>query len=477
MTSTSSAGDTSPKPGRLIEVEAVDLDRDGHGLARWMGWVIVVPDLLPGERAQVQLQKRQRSRWLSRRISLIRASDGRRRPPCILAADCGGCTLQHLDDAGQSQWKRTSLSETMSRLGQIGTDPRPVLSDLQRAVGYRNRALIPMHRGTDGRLRLGYFRRGSHRIINLNRCPVLDPRLDALIQPLKHDLQATGWPADHDLAMGGGLRHLGLRVAHHSGELLITLVSSHDRLPGLKKLADRWMSRWPMLRGVTLNLQPKRTNLILGIETRLIAGRETIEEQVCSQRLQLSSTTFFQVNTPQAESILTELRQWFLQTIGLGRVVDAFCGVGTISLPLAAAGFDVLGIELHDSSVEQARLNASLNGFEDRCRFLAGDVADLLAAALPGMDALVLDPPRRGLDKRVVESILNNPPPLLAYLSCDPATQARDLKALLEPRGLYRLRRLQPVDFFPQTTHLESLALLERISCAVQPEIPWREPI
>ena len=469
MTSTTPSRDTAPRPGQLIEVEAVDLDRDGRGLARWMGWVIVVPDLLPGETAQVQVQQRQRSRWLSRRIRLLSPSLSRRRPPCILAADCGGCTLQHFDDRSQSQWKEATLSETLRRLGQITTDPDPVLSDLQRALGYRNRALIPLHRAADGRLRLGYFKRGSHRIVNLNQCPVLDPRLNALIQPLKQDLQAIGWPADHDLQSGRGLRHLGLRVAHHSGELLITLVSSDAALPGLKPLADRWMARWSTLRGVTLNLQPKRSNLILGRETRLIAGYETVEERFCGQRLRLATTTFFQVNTLQAEAIVIELRQWLLQTMGIGKVVDAYCGVGTISLPLAAVGFDVLGIELHGSSVDQAAANASLNGLDGRCRFLAGDVADLLAAELPDADALVLDPPRRGLDQRVVTSILANPPALLAYLSCDPATQARDLKALMAPQGVYRFHRIQPVDFFPQTTHLESLALLKRINSEAQP--------
>ena len=145
-------------------------------------------------------------------------------------------------------------------------------------------------------------------------------------------------------------------------------------------------------------------------------------------------------------------------------MVDAYCGVGTIALPLAKAGFDVQGLELNPDSVEQARLNAMHNGLSSRCAFDAGDVADLLAAQLEDCQALVLDPPRRGLDRRVVDSILEQPPAVLAYLSCDPATQARDLKALLAPSGPYELEMLQPVDFFPQTTHLESLALLKRIS-------------
>lgn len=466
----SSAPDESLRPGLTIDVSAMDLDRDGCGLARWQDWVIVVPDLLPGETARVQLQQRQRSRWRSRRLELLTASPARRRPPCILASDCGGCTLQHLEDREQLHWKRSALIETMRRIGGIVLPPEQTLASPDRALGYRNRALIPLQRGPDGRLRLGYYKRGSHRIINLNRCPVLDPRLDALVRPLKEDLQQSGWPADHDLLVADGLRHLGLRIGHHSGEVLISLVSSHAALSGLADLADHWRKRWPQVRGVTLNLQPKRNNRILGDETVLISGDSTITETVCQQVLELGTTTFFQVNTPEAEAIIQVLLDWMLQQSPGGRVIDAYCGIGTISVPLAASGFDVIGIELHPSSIQQANDNAYRNGLQHRCRFLAGDVGEHLAVELPAADLLVVDPPRRGLERAVIEAIQACPPLHLAYLSCDPATQARDLKMLLEPGGPFRLQRLQPVDFFPQTSHLESLALMERISCAVPPE-------
>ena len=464
MTNAVNLNSDEPRPGLSIDVEAVDLDRDGKGLARWNNWVIVVPDLLPGERATVQLQQRQRSRWLSRRVDQISDSKDRRRPPCILANDCGGCTLQHLDDSAQTRWKARQIQQTMQRIGGIDVAPAEPLVDPDRCFGYRNRALIPLKRDQDGRLKAGYYRPRSHKIVNLNHCPVLDPRLDALVEPLKRDLDATGWPADHDLIDGQGLRHLGLRLASASGDILITLISSHAELPGLEDLAQSWLQRWPAVKGVCLNLQPKANNLVLGRTTHCLAGGPTIEEQFCGINLSLSSTTFVQVNTPQAERIVQLLADWLSLQCAGERVVDAYCGVGTIALPLAKAGFHVQGLELNPDSVEQARLNAMHNGLSSRCAFHAGDVADLLASQLEDCQALVLDPPRRGLDRRVVESILEQPPAALAYLSCDPATQARDLKALLSPAGPYELEILQPVDFFPQTTHLESLALLKRIS-------------
>ena len=464
MTKVDSPNSSEPRPGLTIELEAVDLDRDGKGVARWNNWVIVVPDLLPGERATVQLQQRQKSRWLSRRVDQISISEDRRLPPCIHADDCGGCTLQRLDDRAQSRWKAQQIQQTMQRIGGIDTVPLNSLVDTERCFGYRNRALIPLKRDQNGRLKAGYFRPKTHKIVNLNHCLVLDPRLDALVEPLKRDLDAAGWPADHDLLEAQGLRHLGLRLASATGDVLITLISSHAQLPGLEDLAQSWVQRWPEVKGVCLNLQPKVNNFVLGRTTHCLAGVPTIDEQFCGIKLSLSSTTFVQVNTPQAERIVQLLMDWLSLQCAGARLVDAYCGVGTIALPLAKAGFHVQGLELNPDSVEQARLNAMHNGLSSCCAFHAGDVADLLASQLEDCQALVLDPPRRGLDRRVVNSILEQPPAVLAYLSCDPATQARDLKALLRPSGPYELEILQPVDFFPQTTHLESLALLKRIS-------------
>ena len=456
------ANRVTPTPGGVVEVECRDLDRDGKGLASWNNWILVIPDLLPGERARVQFQQRQKSRWIARTVDLLSASEYRRKPPCMLANQCGGCTLQSLEESAQTRWKQQMLQQTMARVGGISTDPRPVLDDSARLLGYRNRALIPLRRDDNGALKGGYFRPRSHRIVNMNQCPVLDPRLDCLIQPIKADLDATGWPADHDLHHGGGLRHLGLRVGHHTGDVLITLISSHRNLPGLRALAEQWLARWSEVKGVTLNLQPKPSNLILGAETDCVAGSDTIAETFCGLALRLGSTTFFQVNTPQAERIVSTLAAWLSSQTFDGHVIDAYSGIGTISLPLAQSGLRVVGLELHQASVDQARISAMQNNLSDRCDFVAGDVLDSLERNLPGAGALVLDPPRRGLDARVVDLILSDPPRLLAYLSCDPATQARDLKLLLDPNGPYTLDDCQPVDFFPQTTHLESLALLKR---------------
>ena len=457
----------TPHPGLTIDVVGEDLDQQGRGLARWNGWVITVPQLLPGEEAKVKVQQRQRKMWLARRVATISSSPDARRPPCILASDCGGCSLQHLSVDAQNSWKQQRLANTLSRIGQLDPDVSALVSPDRESLGYRNRALIPIRR--DGRkVRLGYYKRGSHRIVNLNHCPVLDPRLDALIEPIKRDLEATRWPMDSDLQGEPGLRHLGLRIGVRTGEILITLISATESLQAVDVLSAAWMRRWPQLKGVTLNLQPKRSNAVFGDRTICLQGQDAIEERFCGLSLELGTTTFFQVNTPRAERVVEQIRDWITRSEPSQRLIDAYCGIGTIALPLAAAGHRVTGLEISSASVLHAERNASRNRLK-HTRFLSGDVARHLRELLPNHDALVVDPPRKGLDPAVLAMVLDHPPRRLVYLSCDPATLARDLRQLAGDSGPYRIEQVQPMDFFPQTSHLECLVLMSRISCAAPP--------
>ena len=457
----------TPHPGLTIDVVGEDLDQQGRGLARWNGWVITVPQLLPGEEAKVKVQQRQRKMWLARRVATISSSPDARRPPCILASDCGGCSLQHLSVDAQNSWKQQRLANTLSRIGQLDPDVNALVSPDRESLGYRNRALIPIRR--DGRkVRLGYYKRGSHRIVNLNHCPVLDPRLDALIEPIKRDLEATSWPMDSDLQGEPGLRHLGLRIGVRTGEILITLISATESLQAVDVLSAAWMQRWPQLKGVTINLQPKRSNAVFGDRTICLQGQDAIEERFCGLSLELGTTTFFQVNTPRAERVVEQIRDWITRSEPSQRLIDAYCGIGTIALPLAAAGHRVTGLEISSASVRHAERNAARNRLK-HTRFMSGDVARHLRELLPNHDALVVDPPRKGLDPAVLAMVLDHPPRRLVYLSCDPATLARDLRQLAGDSGPYRIEQVQPMDFFPQTSHLECLVLMSRISCAAPP--------
>ena len=444
--------------GQVLKLEVDGFGHDGQGVGRWQDTAVFVAGALPGETVTVRVRRLARRHLEAELVGVDTPSPQRQRPPCILAERCGGCSLQHCDAEAQNQIKTDLVQQALRRIGQLDLLVDPIWS-APAPLGYRNRALIPLERSADGPLRAGYYRRGSHRIVNMSRCPVLDPRIDCLIADVKADLEATDWPVDVNLSGGGGLRHLALRVGFHSGEVLITLVSSHESLPGLEALAQAWHERWPELVGVGLNLQPHASNVVLGPETRCISGRPWLRERFAGIELQIGADTFFQVNTPQAERLVPLLASFFRPAADRP-LLDAYCGIGTFSLPLAAAGSPVLGLESHATSVQQARANAERNQLE-AARFEQADVAAVLADRLQGMSGLLVDPPRKGLSPESMQAILNTPPPQLAYISCNPATLARDL-GLLCAEGTYQLQRVQPVDFFPQTSHVECVALLQR---------------
>jgi 23S rRNA (uracil1939-C5)-methyltransferase len=444
--------------GTVIELSISGVGHDGQGVGRWQDTAVFVPGVLPQERVVARVRRVAKRHLEADLVGVEEPSADRQKPPCILSNSCGGCSLQHASTVAQLAIKTDIVRQSLSRLARLDAPVYPTWG-CSTGLGYRNRALIPLERRDDGSLRAGYYRRGSHRIVNMNRCPVLDPRIDALVAPLKDDLEASGWPIDVNLSGSGGLRHLGLRVGHHSGEILITVVSSHRKLPGLEELASRWMERWPAVVGVTLNLQPKASNVVMGSESVCLAGRPWLLERFADVDLQIAPDTFFQVNTAQAERLVDPLHVFFAAGPS-GTVIDAYCGIGTFSLPLAQRGLQVLGLEVNGPAVAQAQANAERNGITTAF-FEQSDVASVLADRLRMAGSLLVDPPRKGLSPEALEAIQQGKPERIAYISCNPSTLSRDLSELCS-NDLYRLESVQPVDFFPQTSHVECLALLVR---------------
>jgi len=444
--------------GTVIDLTISGVGHDGQGVGRWQDTAVFVPGVLPEERVVARVRRAAKRHLEAELVGVEEPSADRQKPPCILSDSCGGCSLQHASTDAQLAIKTEIVRQSLSRLARLDV-PVEETWGCSAGLGYRNRALIPLERRDDGSLRAGYYRRGSHKIVNMNRCPVLDPRIDALVAPLKEDLEASGWPVDVNLTGSGGLRHLGLRVGHHSGEVLITLVSSHRKLPGLDDLAQTWMKRWPSVVGVTLNLQPKASNVVMGSDSETVAGRPWLLESFAGVDLQIAPDTFFQVNTAQAERLVEPLHAFF-SAGSSGTVIDAYCGIGTFGLPLAKRGLQVLGLEVHGPAVVQAQANAERNGIATAF-FEQSDVASVLADRLRMAGSLLVDPPRKGLSPEALEAIQQGKPERIAYISCNPSTLCRDLAELCAEQA-YRLESIQPVDFFPQTSHVECLALLVR---------------
>lgn len=481
------APDADWQQGLLVEVTITDLSDRGDGVGRYANRAVFVPETVTGDRALVRLLRVKPQYGYGQLVQLLQASSYRTRQSCIVADRCGGCQWQHVDYAYQREAKRQTVVDALQRIGGFdvggfggavgggadaggagaggadasGSGPVTVapIAVGSQPLGYRNKATYPLRESGAGQVNAGYFRKGSHRLVNLNRCPVQDVRLDPLLAEIKHDIQDRGWTIYSEKKHSGELRHMSLRIGRRTGQILLTLVSTHADLTGLGAQAQVWLDRYPGLVGVCLNENPRQTNTILGPRTHCVAGQPYIEEEFAGLRFRIGPDTFFQVNTEQAEVLLGQIIER-LNLQGTERLVDAYCGVGTMALPLSRHVAQVIGLESQTEAVEQAQRNASLNGIEN-VEFRVGPVEQVLQTLDGAADIVLMDPPRKGCDRQVIETLRQQRPQRIVYVSCKPSTLARDLKLLCDG-GAYHLVAVQPADFFPQTAHVESVAFLER---------------
>ncbi len=449
------------RQGDTLDLTITDLTSSGDGLGRWQERVVFVPDTVPGDEVRVRLVQAKSTFGRGQVKQLISPSPDRVRAACIVADKCGGCQWQTVSYETQLAAKQQQVVDAFTRIGKVDQPNVLPILGAEAPLGYRNKATYPLARSPEGNVKAGYFRKGSHKLVNLNQCPVQDERLNPLLAEVKQDIKERGWSIYNEDRHQGRLRHLGLRVGRRTGQMLLTLVSTAPNLKDIELQAQEWMERYPDLVGVCVNLNPDKTNAIFGAETLVIDGVPYIEEIFADLRFRIHATTFFQVNTEQAEGILQVILDE-LKLTGTETIIDAYCGVGTLTLPLAKVAKRCVGLEVQTEAVEQALANAGLNGI-DNVEFRAGDVGETLITAAEGLanplDIVVLDPPRKGCDRAVLDALIALKPPRIVYMSCDPATLARDLKILREEGG-YTLTKAQPADFFPQTPHVECVAFL-----------------
>ena len=450
--------------GQLIEIEITDLTDTGDGVGRFDELVVFVSDTVPGDRVLVRLVQVKSGYATGKLDTLLSASEHRIRANCIVADKCGGCQWQHVDYQYQLAAKQNQIVQALERIGgfsdlQVDEMLTGKIEGFPQFLGYRNKATYPIAISAVGQVQAGYYQKSTHKLVNLNQCPVQDPRLNPLLKEVKEDIHWRDWQVYDEKKHTGELRHLSLRIGRRTGEMLLTLIVRTGDLLGIEEQASEWLNRYPQLAGVCLNVNSAQTNVIFGAETRCIAGRPYLRESFAGLQFQLLADTFFQVNTEAAEGLL-QVIVGELNLQGNEVLVDAYCGIGTFTLPLAKQVKIAIGLEVQPAAIEQARLNAELNDLRN-VDFQVGTVENLLPSLGLKPDIVLLDPPRKGCDRAVLETIKEIKPDRIVYVSCKPATLARDLKILCE-NGDYKLARVQPADFFPQTSHVECAAFLVR---------------
>ncbi|BAZ80360.1 23S rRNA (uracil(1939)-C(5))-methyltransferase RlmD [Sphaerospermopsis kisseleviana CS-549] len=448
--------------GEVIELEITDLSDTGDGVGRFEQRVVFVPDTVVGDRTLVRLTHVKPKYAHATLKQILQSSPQRIRPSCIVADKCGGCQWQHINYDYQLTSKHNQVIQALERIGGfINPSVAPVLSTTS-SLGYRNKATYPVRISATGQVQAGYYQKGSHQLINLNQCPVQDARLNPLLAEVKQDIKKRDWSIYDEKRHQGQIRHLSLRIGRRTGEMLLTLVVKDRNLPDIETQAQEWLQRYPQLVGVCLNRNSDRTNAIFGKDTTCIAGIPYLQEKFAGLEFQIRPDTFFQVHTETAEALL-QVIQSELNLQGQEVLVDAYCGIGTLTLPLAKQARQVIGLEVQLAAVEQAIFNAQQNEINN-VTFQVGAVEKNLPNLGIIPDIVLLDPPRKGCEANVIKSLLNLKPSRIIYVSCKVATLARDLKLLCE-HGQYHLTRVQPADFFPQTAHVETAAFLQRYPC------------
>ncbi|WP_010308533.1 23S rRNA (uracil(1939)-C(5))-methyltransferase RlmD [Kurthia senegalensis] len=452
---------TAPvKKNDQLSVYIEDLTHDGAGVAKVDGYPLFIQGALPGETCTVHVLKPLKNYGFAKIVEIEEASPHRVEPPCPVFNSCGGCQLQHLSYEGQLAWKQKMVQDVMQRIGKLDVTVHPT-KGMEEPWNYRNKAQIPF--GMNGEVPIaGFYKTKSHAIVDTERCLIQTDEADAILSGLKPKLWALGLQPYDEYTKRGQLRHVVVRKARATNEVMVVLVTKKRKFPQKDAVVDTIRQLIPNVKSIMQNVNPDNTNVIFGNETVNLWGETTIEDHIGDVRFEISARSFYQVNPIQTEVLYKQALDYAALT-GNETVIDAYCGIGTISLFLAKNAKHVMGVEIVPQAIEDAKRNATLNGFTNTY-FEAGPAEEVIPRWFKEgkeADVLMVDPPRKGCDNALLETILSERPKRIVYVSCNPATLARDLRVLED--GGYKTKEVQPVDMFPHTAHCEAVAWLELV--------------
>jgi len=440
-------------------VDISGLTSEGHGVARIEGFTVFVEGALPEEQAEIRIVKVMKSYAYGKLLRILKSSSSRIDPVCGVVKRCGGCQLQHMSYEAQLQYKTLQVKDAIERLGGLKDVIIHDTIGMDSPWRYRNKAQFPV--GGDGDIMIGFYANRSHEIINTPQCSIQDEVNDRVIQAVREFIKKYDISVYDDNTGKGLIRHIVTRKGFKTGEVMVCIVINGDAIPFDKALVEMLKASIDNLKSVVLNINKKKTNVILGEGNIVIFGEEAIYDYIGEFKFRISPLSFFQVNPVQTEVLYNKALE-YADLTGGEVVFDAYCGIGTISLFLSKKAGKVYGVEIVPQAIENAKENAKLNGIEN-AEFIVGEsetvIPELYGKGIKA-DVIVVDPPRKGCDERLLHAIAQMEPERVVYVSCNPATLARDLKYLSE-RG-YEVKEVQPVDMFPQTVHCEAVVRIER---------------
>ena len=443
----------------IVTLKIEDCGIDGEGIGKADGFTVFVKDAVIGDTVRAKIMKAKKNYGYGRLEEIITPSPDRVEPKCQFARQCGGCQLQALSYEKQLEFKTSKVRGHLERIGGFTDIPMEKILGMEQPFHYRNKAQFPVGKSKDGRIITGFYAGRTHSIIENRDCALgVTQNKEVLDRVIAHMEKFNIQPYDENTGKGL-VRHVLIRYGFFTDEMMVCLIINGEKLPGEEALVKS-LCQIPETVSVMVNVNKKRNNVILGEKVRLLWGQPYITDKIGEISYQISPLSFFQVNPYQTGRLYGKALE-YAQLSGNETVWDLYCGIGTISLFLAQQAKMVRGVEIIPAAIENAKENARLNGF-DNTEFFVGKAEEVLpeqfARTGERADVIVVDPPRKGCDETLLSTIIEMQPDRVVYVSCDSATLARDLKYLCE-RG-YELKKVCPVDMFPNTVSVETVVLL-----------------
>ena len=445
----------------LVTLEIEDCGIDGEGIGKADGFTVFVKDAVIGDTVTAKIIKAKKNYGYGRLMEVLKPSPYRVEPKCEFARQCGGCQLQALSYDQQLVFKTNKVKGHLERIGGFTDIPMEPIIGMDELFHYRNKAQFPVGRNKEGKIVTGFYAGRTHNIIENRDCALgVAENKEVLDRVIAHMEKYEIEP--YNEATGKGLvRHVLIRYGYFTKEVMVCLILNGNKIPKEEQLVKS-LCEIPGMTSITINVNKKHSNVILGEEIRLLWGQEYITDRIGDISYQISPLSFYQVNPMQTQKLYAKALE-YADLHGQETVWDLYCGIGTISLFLAQKAKFVRGVEIVPAAIENAKENAKLNGLENT-EFFVGKAEEVLPREYKKngvyADVIVVDPPRKGCDETLLETMIEMNPERIVYVSCDSATLARDLKYLCE-RG-YELRKVCPVDQFGMTVHVETVVLLSQ---------------
>ncbi|WP_434796119.1 23S rRNA (uracil(1939)-C(5))-methyltransferase RlmD [Staphylococcus equorum] len=444
----------------IIEGKVIDLTHEGHGVVKLDRYPIFVPNALINETIEFKVIKVKKNFAIGKLLEIKKESEERVEPPCIYYHKCGGCQLQHMTYQAQLNMKKEQVVNLFHRKADFKDTIIHDTIGMDNPWFYRNKSQVPVGKNNENKVITGFYRQRSHDIIDMDECLIQDNMHQDVLNQLKLWFNELNISIYNERKKQGLMRHVVIRTGHHSRELMVVFVTNGKKFKQSDVLTEKLVAAFPEIVSVKHNVNDTHSNVIMGETSYTLYGKDEIQDTLSDVTFKISDQSFYQINSIQTEKLYQRAIE-YAELKGEETILDTYCGIGTIGLYMAPKAQHVYGVEIVPEAIADAKQNATLNQFENTT-FVCGKAEEvILKWKAQGIkpDVVMVDPPRKGCDETFLETLLELNPRKIVYISCNPSTQQRDAQQLAQR---YKLTQITPVDMFPHTTHVETVAQFER---------------